>query len=144
MKYATILFIVLSYALQASEPQKQTYKDLLNHFADEAYYREIFRYCSYSIDDPKPEVITYALNLLQEKKDPSLIAMMKQAWQEKGPTLLTQAQQKFEQEKTSKPEILALLSAHNITELLKNKSYFNLKTIETFNTWLNAQALIRT
>lgn len=144
MKQALLLLLVLSSASLASEPQKQTYKDLLNHFATEAYYREIFRYCTYSIDDPQPEVITYALTLLQERKDPSLIAMIKQAWQERNPTLLTLAQEKFDQEKLSKPEVLGFFDANNITELLKNKSYFNLKTVETFNTWVNAQAVIRT
>lgn len=139
MKQALVLLLVLSAPFHASEPQKQTYKDLLNHFATEAYYREIFRFCTYSIDNPQPEVITYALTLLQEQKDSSLIAMIKQAWQEKGLILLRQAQQKFDQEKTSNPTIAALWDTHNKRELLKNKPYLNLEAIETFNTWIHAQ-----
>ncbi len=140
MKYLMILVIVVSLTSVASEPQKQTYKDLLQHFEKEAYYREIFRYCAYSIEDPQPEVISYALNLLQEKKDTCLIVLIKRAWHERTPTLLSLAQEKFEHEKSSNPTIQTLVNQSNTTELLKNKPYFNLKTIETFNTWINAQA----
>lgn len=80
MKYVTIIFLILSFALNACEPdpkttalfyasKKQTYQELLNHFTSQAYYREIIRHFNCYIQNSNISYIEAIIATLRSQSD---------------------------------------------------------------------------
>lgn len=122
MKNFLFLFFCFVSLVHASE--KQTDQDILAHFARNADYAEIFRYCTYFITDPKPEVISHALQLTQNQ-DPLLFPLIKKAWEQNGGKMCEADKKSCEALKKESPN-----------SEIRRKIEANSRLIEEFRAWI--------
>ncbi len=81
MKYIFLLCLTLPFCIHTSEP-KQTYQDLLSHFANAGDFREIIRHFNCYIEDSNTEKVQEIIQFLESQTDVTddIRSKIKTAW----------------------------------------------------------------